>query len=180
MSEAIRRGISRYTLYSLLENGVLERVSRGVYRLSDLPPISNPDLVTVALRFPDAVICLVSALSYYDMTTQIPHRVSIAVPRQSRVPSLVHPPLVVHRFAQASFEAGIEVRRFDNVPVRIYSVEKTIVDSFKFLNRIGMDVVLEALRNYHERGKIDIGKVIEYARICRVENVMRPYLEAST
>jgi predicted transcriptional regulator of viral defense system len=79
MSEAICRGISRHTLYLLLENGVLERVSRGVYRLSDLPPISNPDLVTVALRFPDAVVCLISALSYYDMTTQIPHHVSIAV-----------------------------------------------------------------------------------------------------
>ena len=115
MSEAIRRGISRYTLYSLLENGVIERASRGVCRLADLPPISNPDLVTAALRYPDAVVCLVSALSYYDLTTQIPHNVSIAVPRQSRVPSLMHPPIVVHRFTRSSFDAGIEEHQNENV-----------------------------------------------------------------
>ena len=99
MSEAIERGITRYTLYSLRDRGVIEQVSRGVYRLVELPPISNPDLVTVGLRFPNAVICLVSALTYHEITTQIPHSVSVAVPRKSRLPSLDYPPLLVHRFS---------------------------------------------------------------------------------
>lgn len=99
MSEAIKCGISRYMLYALRDKGVIEQVSRGVYRLVDLPPISNPDLVTVGLRFPNAVICLVSALAYHEITTQIPHSVSVAVPRESRKPFLNYPPLSAHRFS---------------------------------------------------------------------------------
>jgi predicted transcriptional regulator of viral defense system len=93
MSEAIKHGITRYMLYSLRDKGVIEQVSRGIYRLVELPPISNPDLVTVSLRFPNIVICLVSALAYHDITTQIPHDVSVAVPRDSRMPSLDYPPI---------------------------------------------------------------------------------------
>ena len=92
MSAAIGHGITRYMLYSLRDKGVIEQVSRGIYRLVELPPISNPDLVTVSLRFPKAVVCLVSALAYHDITTQMPHRVSVAVTRASRVPSLDIPP----------------------------------------------------------------------------------------
>jgi len=94
MSEAIKQGITRYMLYSLRDRGIIEQVSRGIYRLVDLPPISNPDLVTVSLRFPNAVICLISALSFHEITTQIPHAVSVAVPRDSRKPSLDFPPIV--------------------------------------------------------------------------------------
>ena len=93
MSEAIGSGITRYMLYALRDRGVIEPVSRGIYRLAELPPISNPDLVTVSLRFPNAVICLVSALAYHGITTQIPHQVSVAAPRGSRMPSLNYPPL---------------------------------------------------------------------------------------
>jgi predicted transcriptional regulator of viral defense system len=88
MSEAIQHGITRYMLYSLRDKGVIEQVSRGIYRLAELPPISTPDLVTVSLRFPNAVICLISALAYHDITTQIPHAVSVAVSRDSRIPSM--------------------------------------------------------------------------------------------
>lgn len=177
MSEAIKFGITRYMLYSLRDRGVIEQVSRGVYRLVDLPPISNPDLVTVGLRFPNAVICLVSALAYHDITTQIPHKISLAVPRRSRLPSLDHPPLLVHRFSDQAYGAGIEEHQIDGVSVKIYSPEKTLADCFKFRNKIGMDVVLEALKLYKARKTFNLMALLNYAKICRIDKVMRPYLE---
>ena len=179
MSEAIKFGITRYMLYSLRDRGVIEQVSRGVYRLVDLPPISNPDLVTVGLRFPNAVICLVSALAYHDITTQILHNISLAVPRGSRLPSLDHPPLLVHRFSDQAYRAGIEEHQIDGVSVKIYSPEKTLADCFKFRNKIGMDMVLEALKLYKARKTFNLVALLNYAKICRIEKVMRPYLEAS-
>jgi predicted transcriptional regulator of viral defense system len=179
MSEAVEQGITRYMLYSLRDKGVIEQVSRGIYRLVDLPPISNPDLVTVSLRFPNAVICLVSALAYHDITTQIPHVVFVAVSRDSRMPSLDHPPIQAHRFSIEAYKSGIEEHPIDGVPVKVYSPEKTLADCFKFRNKIGMDVVLEALKLYKTRKKFNLGELLRYAKICRVEKVMRPYLEAT-
>lgn len=179
MSEAIARGMTRYTLYSLRDRGVIEQVSRGTYRMADLPPISNPDLVTVGLRFPNAVICLVSALTYHEITTQIPHSVSVAVPRKSRLPWLDYPPLLVHRFSDQAYHTGIEEHQIDGISVKIYSPEKTLADCFKFRNKIGMDVVLESLKLYRARKKFNLEALLNYAKICRVEKVMRPYLEAS-
>lgn len=179
MSEAIECGITRYMLYSLRDKGVIEQVSRGVYRLVELPPISNPDLVTVSLRFPNAIICLISALAYHEITTQIPHSVSVAVPRDSRQPSLDYPPLFVHRFSNQAYLAGFEEHQIDGISVKIYNPEKTLADCFKFRNKIGMDVVLEALKLYRTRKKFNHERLLKYARICRVEKVMRPYLEAS-
>ena len=179
MSEAMECGITRYMLYSLRDRGVIEQVSRGIYRLVDLPPISNPDLVTVALRFPNAVICLVSALSYHGITTQIPHNVSVAVSRDSHLPWLDYPPLLVHRYSDPSYSVGIEQKQIDGVSVKIYNPEKTLADCFKFRNKIGMDVVLEALKLYKVDMKFNLGRLLKYAKICRVEKVMRPYLEVS-
>jgi predicted transcriptional regulator of viral defense system len=178
MAEAIKLGISRYMLYGLRDRGVIRQVSRGIYRLTRLPPISDPDLVTVSLRFPNAVICLISALAYHDITTQIPHSVSVAVQRNSRLPSLNYPPIEPHRFSSEAYSAGIEEHIIDKVPVKVYSPEKTLADCFKFRNRIGMDVVLEALKLYRTRRTLNTEKLIKYAGICRVERVMRPYLEA--
>ncbi len=178
MSEALAYGVTRYMLYALRDRGVVEPVSRGIYRLVELPPIGNPDLVTVSLRFPKAVICLVSALAYHDLTTQIPHEVSVAVPRDSRMPALDYPPIRAHRFSPATYEAGIEAHRIDGVTVKVYSREKTMADCFKFRNKIGMDVVLEALKLHKERNGLDFGALLGHAKACRVENVIRPYLEA--
>jgi len=177
MSEAVERGITRYMLYSLRDKGVIEQMSRGIYRLVDLPPVSNPDLVTVSLRFPNAVICLVSALAYHDITTQVPHMVFVAVPRGSRTPSLDRPPIQAHRFSNEAHKSGIEEHPIDGVPVKVYSTEKTLADCFKFRNKIGMDVVLEALKLYKTRKKFSLGELLRYAKICRVEKVIRPYLE---
>ena len=178
-SEALKAGIHPRTLYALRDSGALESLSRGVYRLTGQPPISHPDLVTVATRCPQAVICLVSALSFHELTTQVPHAVSIALIKGAEQPRIDYPPLSVHRFSKGSYTAGIEQHEIDGVPVRVYNPEKTLADCFKFRSKIGMDIVLEALRLYRERRKFRTDKLLEYARVCRVHNVMRPYLEAA-
>jgi predicted transcriptional regulator of viral defense system len=179
-AEAIRAGIHSRTLHQLCVGGSLEQVSRGIYRLADQPPISNPDLVTVALRVPQAVICLISALAFHELTTQIPHAVSIALKKGAEAPRLDYPPISVHRFSESCRNAGIEEHRLDGVTVRTYGPEKTLADVFKFRNKIGMDVVLEALKLYKARKTFNLGELLRFARICRVEKVMRPYLEAMT
>lgn len=178
MSEALMHGMTRYMLYMLRDKGIIEQVTRGVYRLVGLPPISNSDLVTVSLRFPNSVACLISALSYHNITTQIPHAVSVAVQRDSRIPSLDHPPIQAHRFSDEAYKAGIENHIIDGVPVKIYTPEKTLADCFKFRNKIGMDVVIEALKFYRSRQKFNLEKLLEYADLCRVKKIMTPYLEA--
>ena len=179
MSEALEHGITRYMLYSLRDKGVLDQVSRGIYRLVELPPISNPDLVTVSLRFPNAVVCLVSALSFHGITTQIPHEVSIAVPRDSRMPSLDYPPIQAYRFSDQPYRSGIESHQIDGASVKIYNHEKTLADCFKYRNKIGMDVVLEALKLYKTRKTYNLRELLKYSQICRVEKVISPYLEAT-
>ena len=179
MAEALHAGINRYTLYSMLEKGELERLSRGVYRLSGLPDLSDPDLAIIATRIPLAVVCLISALSYHDLTTQIPHEVSIALPVGVKSPILDYPPIIIHRFNQPSFEAGVETHLIDGIQTKIYNPEKTLVDCFKFRNKIGMEVVLEALKTYREKQPIHVGKIMGYAKICRVTSVIKPYIEAS-
>ena len=178
MSEAIEQGISRYMLYSLRDKGIIEQISRGVYRLVELPPVSNPDLVTIGIRFPNVVICLISALAFHEITTQIPHVISMAVPRNSRPPALDYPPILVHRFAKQAYQSGIQVHQIDGVTVKVYSPEKTLADCFKFRNKIGMDIVLEAMKLYKSRMKFDHKKLLKYAKICRVDKIMLPYLEA--
>jgi predicted transcriptional regulator of viral defense system len=179
MSEALSHGITRYMLYSLRDKGLIAQVTRGVYRLMELPPLSNPDLVTVSLRFPNAVICLISALYYHNMTTQIPHAVSVAVPRNSRIPSLDYPPVQAHRFTDKAYHSGIENHIIDGASVKIYTPEKTLADCFKFRNKIGMEIVLEALKLYRTRHPFNIEKLLMYAEVCRVKKIMTPYLEAT-
>jgi predicted transcriptional regulator of viral defense system len=177
--DAIQAGVHPRTLYQLRDAGELEVLSRGVYRLTDQEQISDPDLVIVAKRVPQAVICLVSALAYHEITTQIPHAVSIALPKGSETPRVDYPPISVHRFSETALKEGVEVHQIDGVSVNIYCPEKTLADCFKFRNKLGMDIVLEALKFYKARKKFDLEKLIKYARVCRVEKIMRPYLEAT-
>ncbi|MBN2384433.1 type IV toxin-antitoxin system AbiEi family antitoxin domain-containing protein [bacterium] len=174
---AINAGIHPRTLYELRDSGTLEQISRGVYRLADLPPLSEPDVVTIATRVPRAVICLISALSFHDLTTQVPHWVYIALEKGAETPRIDYPPIKVHRFSESTFSSGIIELEIDGVKVRVYNPEKTLADCFKFRNTIGMDVVLEALKFYRERGPGNWDTVLHYARVCRVEQIMRPYLE---
>ena len=177
MKEAIKLGISRYMLYSLRDKGIIEQVSRGVYRLASLPAMTNPDIVTVASRFPNAVICLISALHFHRITTQIPHEVFIAVNHKSRPPKIDFPPISVHKFSGTAYSEGYEIHSIDGVPVKIYCAEKTIADCFKFRNKIGMDIVLEALKMYKTRKEFNPDKLLKYAKICRITKAITPYLE---
>jgi predicted transcriptional regulator of viral defense system len=178
MSEVLRSGFSRTALYAMRDAGELDQIGRGLYRLKDMPALAHPDLVTVATKIPRGVICLVSALVHHELTTQVPHEVQIAVPRGSATPRLGYPPIQIFRFSEPAFREGIQTIKLDNKPVRIYSPEKTLADCFKYRNKLGMDVVLEALRLWREKRARHTKALLEHARTCRVESVIRPYLEA--
>ena len=177
-AQAVRAGIHPSTLYAMRDSGVLEMVSRGVYRLSDSPPLGNPDLVTVATRIPNGVICLISALSFHELTTQIPHEMHVALATGAEEPRVDFPPIRTYRFAGQSFSEGVDTHDLDGIGVRIYCAEKTLADCFKFRNRIGLDVAVEALRFYRERKILRADELVRYASICRMRKVMQPYLEA--
>ncbi len=178
--EALQLGIHPRTLYEMRDSGALERISRGVYRLSDLPPLSDPDLVSVATRIPHGVICLVSALAFHRLTREIPHYVYVALRRGGEPPRLEHPPLRFFWLTDAVFRAGVETHAVDGVSIRIYSPAKSVADCFKYRNKIGIGVAVEALRMLKERGDLDPDEMLHFARICRVETVMKPYLQALT
>ncbi len=177
-SQILREGIHPDTLYTMHDSGIIVTVSRGVYRLSDNPPLSNPDLVTVSMRIPAGVICLISSLSFHDLTTQIPHEVHVALPKGAEEPRLDHPPVRAYRFSAESFREGVDTHELDGTDVRIYNPEKTLADCFKFRNRIGLDTAIEALRLYRDKGDLRVDSIMRYASICRVEKIIRPYLEA--
>jgi predicted transcriptional regulator of viral defense system len=176
--DILEAGVSPRTLYSMRDAGVLEQLSRGVYRLAEMPTHAQTDLVAVAARVPRAVVCLISALAFHDLTTQIPHDIHIAVERGSDAPEIDYPPIRVFWFGGKAYSEGIEEYLIDGVPVRVYGAEKTVADCFKFRNTIGLDVALEALRRYRARKQLNVEELLHYARVCRVERVMRPYLEA--
>lgn len=177
-SEALRLGIHPATLYALRDTGELDQISRGLYRLADLPPLSNPDLVVVARKIPQAVICLISALAFHELTLQIPHVVDIALASHTERAILKQPPIRVYWYSGLAFTEGVEVHQIDAVSVKIYGPEKSLADAFKYRNKIGLDVALEALKFFRQRPTFNADKLLHYARICRVEKIMRPYLEA--
>ena len=176
-SDALKKGIHRRTLYALRDAGQLDRLERGLYRLADLPLLSEPDLVTVAHKIPRGVVCLISALSFHGLTTQIPHAIYVALKRGAEPPRLHYPPIQVFWFSAKAFDAGVEQHHIDGSVVQIYSIEKTLADCFKYRNKIGMDTALEALKRYFEKRNLQLRALNKYARICRVEKIMRPYIE---
>ena len=177
-TQALRAGIHPGTLYVMRDSGALEVVSRGVYRLADSSPLGNPDLVTVATRVPGGVICLISALAFHELTTQIPHEVHVALTRGAEEPRLDHPPIKTYRVTGEAFTEGVETLELNSVSVRIYSPEKTLADCFKFRSKVGIDTAVEALRFYRERRSIKVDDLMRYAVICRVKKIIQPYLEA--
>jgi predicted transcriptional regulator of viral defense system len=179
MSEALRLGINRKMLYAMRDDGVVELVTRGLYRLASLEPLAHPDLVLVARRVPQGVLCLISALSFHELTTQVPHTIDVALERGARKPRLDYPPTRFFWFSGPAFHEGIETHRLDGVPVRIYAPEKTVIDCFRYRNQLGMDIALEALRLWRERRGKKLDVLMKYARMRHVERAIRPYLEAT-
>lgn len=176
--QAVRLGVHPRTLYAMRDNGTLEQLSRGLYRLADLPPLGTPDLVAVAKLVPSGVICLISALSLHELTTEIPHEIYVAIARGAETPRLEHPPLRVFRFSGAALSEGVETHEIDGCEVRVYSAAKTVADCFKFRNKLGIDVALEGLKRYLSGRKSSVDELMQFARVCRVETVMQPYVEA--
>jgi len=177
-NEALARGVHPRTLYQMRDEGLLDQVSRGIYRLTSLPSLAQPDLVTVALRVPQGIICLISALAFHEATTEIPHEVYVALPRRTKSPRLDHPPLRIFWFSGSALTAGVQVVKLDGVQVRIYDLPKTVVDCFRFRNKLGLDVALGALNEAVRHKGVSPGDILRYARACRMQNVILPYLEA--
>jgi predicted transcriptional regulator of viral defense system len=177
-SEALKESVHPRILYFMRDTGQLEELCRGTFRLSEMPPLSQPDIVTVASKVKSGVICLISALSFHEITTQIPHEVYTAISRGMSYPRLEYPPVRFFRFSDSSFEAGIEIHNVSGANIKIYSPEKTIADCFKYRNKIGLDVAIEALKLWRQTKKPKINKLIEYSKTCRVYNVIKPYAES--
>ncbi len=171
-------GIHREYLLRLYRNGDLTRVGRGLYALTDAQTSESLSLAEVAKRVPSAVICLISALEFHHLTTQIAHDVWIAIENKKWEPTFEYPPLEIVRLTGRAFTFGVEEHEVDRIPVKIYNPAKTVADCFKFRNKVGLDVALEALRETWRTRKVTMDDLWEAAKVCRVANVMRPYLEA--
>lgn len=171
-------GIHAQALSRLVQGGALERVSRGHYRLPNAPITEHHGLALVAGAVPRGVVCLISALSFHQIGTQLPAEVWIAIDRRDRRPALKYPPLRVVRFGGTALTEGIESHRIEGEQVRVFSIAKTLADVFKYRNKIGLDVALEALRESWRERRFKMNEIHHFARVCRVERIMRPYLEA--
>lgn len=177
--QVLELGIHPRTLYQLRDKGEVIELSRGLYRLNNMELLAEPDLVVVAKKIPKAIMCLITALSLHENTTQIPSQVYLAISSEQTYPiKLDYPPIKVFHFSAKSFNEGIEKIRINEVEIKVYSLSKTIVDCFKYRNKIGIDVAIEALKLGRENKKVLIKDLLYYARLCRVEKVMMPYLEA--
>ncbi len=170
-------GIAGEYLNKLFAEGVLERPGRGLYRMANAKPSRHAQLAEVAKRAPQSVVCLLSALDFHSLTTQFPHELWIAIPEKARAPRIEYPPVRIVRYGNAGYRYGIELHLIDGVEVKVYSAAKTIVDCFKFRNQIGLDVALEALRDHRRKKKGTSDELWKAAKVCRMTNVMRPYLE---
>lgn len=171
-------GLPRDYLWRLHQAGVLERLERGLYVAPDAPFTENRGLVMVAKRVPRGVICLLSALRFHELTTQDPFEVWLAVERGNRVPRGGYPPIRPSVFSPIMFQYGIEEHLREGIELRVYSPAKTVADCFRFRNRIGLDVALEALRDCWRQRRATMDEMWDAATVCRVANVMRPYLES--
>lgn len=171
-------GIARQYLRRLRDKGLLERPSRGLYTLPEAEVTEHHSLAEASKRVPNGIICLLSALRFHELTTQLPAEVWLALPPGAWTPKADHHPrLRVVRFSGQALTTGVEERVIDGVPVRIYGPAKTVADCFKCRNRIGVDVAIEALRDCLAQRRCSIDELWRYAKICRVASVMRPYLE---
>ena len=171
-------GIPRARLYSLVRTGSVERHGRGTYAAAGHALTANHALARVAKRVPRAVICLLTALRFHHLTTQLPGEVWIALPEKARSPRLDYPRLRVARFSGPALTEGVETHRIEGVTVRVYSAAKTVADCFKYRNKVGIDVAVEALREFTRRHRGGANHLAKFARICRVSRVMQPYLDA--
>jgi predicted transcriptional regulator of viral defense system len=171
-------GIPRQTLARLYRRGVFDRVGRGLYVLADADVTEHHTLAETARRVPHGVVCLLSALRFHDLTTQDPFEVWLAIENKARRPAPGRVPLHIVYVSGDAFTQGVESHEVEGVEVRVYGMAKTVADCFKYRSRVGLDVALEALRDYRRSGGFDADALWQAAKVCRVSTVIRPYLEA--
>lgn len=176
--DLIALGVHTDALYMLRDSGRVVELGRGLYRLADAEEAEHPDLALVGARASHAAVCLISALAYHDITSQNPSSVHLAVPRGSYHGITLSIPVTVYRFDPRTFEKGLETHHIGGVPVRLYNAPRSVVDCFKFRNKLGLDVALEALRLARRRKRVQNRELLHYARLLRVEKPMSPYLQA--
>lgn len=170
--------IPRVSLTRAVRCGQLERLGRGLYGLPGRAVSAHGTLAEVARRVPKGLICLLSALRFHGLTTQAPFEVWLAIDNKATAPRLDYPPLRIVRFSGAALTEGVEEHVVDGVTVRVTGVAKTVADCFKYRNKIGLDVALEALREAWREKRMTSDDILRYAKVCRVANVMRPYLDS--
>lgn len=176
--DILAAGIHRRDIRRIRDEGWIIRVKRGLYRLSEIPLISNQGFIDLARAAPEGVICLLSALSYYEFTTFNPSIISMALCRGSRKPKIEYPPVEFHHFSKKQFEAGIDEIKIKGHKIRIYCPEKTICDCFRYRNKLGLDMAKEGLSEYLKRKDRNLEKLLEYAKICRIQSLIETWLNA--
>jgi len=178
LKELKKRGVHTKTIKKMFADGIIEKVKPGLYKLVDMPIAAQQGMIDVCIAMPMAVVCLFSALSYYEMTTTVPSSVMVALPRGSKPATILYPPTRVFYFSGKNYASGIDMIETGFGTIRIYDIEKTIVDCFRFRKKLGDDVALEGLKNYLDKPDYNIHKVLNYAKQGRMYNIMKPYLEA--
>lgn len=176
-AEVIKAGFNKALIKTILNSGQIQKLDRGLYRLSNGVSLSSPDLIAVSIKVPNGVICLLSALSFHEATNEIPKHVDIAIRRGAHANRIKYPPVRFYRFAFKTWEAGIEEHEIEDHKIRIYSLAKTIADCFKFRNKIGMDIARAAIRIAVMEKDVTPKEIMHYAKICRVGSVIKPILE---
>jgi len=177
-AEIIDAGFHKAILKAVLNSGQIQKIDRGLYRLSDGSTLSSPDLVAVSIKIPKGIVCLLSALAFHEATNEIPHYVDIAIPRGAHANKMKYPPVRFYRFASNAWKAGIEEHEIEDHKIKVYNLAKTIADCFKFRNRIGADVARDALKVAVTEKGIKPKEIIQYAKICRVDSIVKPILES--
>lgn len=172
------QSIPREYLRRLHRKGELERPGRGLYIVADSRPTQNHSFAEAAKRVPKGTVCLLSALRFHGLTTEAPFEVWLAISAKARLPRVDHPPIRFVRFSGTALQSNVKSHTIEGVPVRIYDPAKTVADCFKYRNKIGLDVALEALRDCVRQRKATMDELWKAAQVCRVGNIMRPYLEA--
>lgn len=178
--DAAELGLKSGDLQRLVEAGALERVARGLYRLSDAEPTEQYTVAAVCARVPDAIVCLLSALSVHGLGTQLPREVWIAIPHKARAPRVPEFPIKVVRFSGRALRYGVQKIRLEGVPVRITNPARTVVDCFRFRRLVGRDVAREALRDALRDRKASVDEIWRAAEVCRARSLVGPFLEVLT
>ncbi|MFA5033985.1 MAG: transcriptional regulator [bacterium] len=177
-SSILNAGFHSDLLVALEKEKKVKRVARGLYRLDNYVPMTNPDIINASLQAPRGVVCLLSALSFYEVTTEVPEHIDMAILRGSHAYRIKYPPVRFYRFDSKSYEAGVEERKIDGCRIKVYNLAKTLADCCKFRNKIGMNIVREALKVAIKEKNIKPKEIMQYAKICRVDNIIKPILEA--